>query len=255
MGNMEQKLGNGTATSVTTLSHHLSDMWNSPRGTVVQIEALALLAIALSFFLAAFGSFRRRSSHSFIQKGIPGEYSIGLMQSSSVKSEVYPFLAVSMLTLFGCIDSATASSGRCSMYQLFLYCGYVLLISILTISSDIGYIAVGMLSAITFIKGFHRSLVLMMPSMQRNIIKTIAQVMAPEVVGHSTRTDDSNQQSCPDELIGHNYVVHWPLDKSMAKLLPATSSLVDVITIDKILQRNDPWSQQPSPHCASDPTD
>ncbi|CAO2189312.1 unnamed protein product [Urochloa humidicola] len=265
MGNMEQKLGNVTATSVTTLLHHLNDMWNSPRGTVVQIEALALLAIALSFFLAAFGSFRRRSSHWFIQKGILaanvlslslGTYSIGLMQSSSVKSEVYPFLAVSMLTLFGCIDSATAygleykSQLWKMLYQLFLYCGYVLLISILTISSDIGYIAIGMLSAITFIKGFHRSLALMMPSMQRDMIQMIAQVMAAEVAGHSTRTDDSNQQSCPDELIGHNYVVHWPLDKIMAKFLPATSSLVDVITIDKILQRNDPWSQQPSPHCA-----
>ncbi|CAO2187451.1 unnamed protein product [Urochloa humidicola] len=254
MGNMEQKLGNVTATSVTTLLHHLNDMWNSPRGTVVQIEALALLAIALSFFLAAFGSFRRRSSHWFIQKGILvanvlslslGTYSIGLMQSSSVKSEVYPFLAVSMLTLFGCIDSATAygleykSQLWKMLYKLFLYCGYVLLISILTISSDIGYIAIGMLSAITFIKGFHRSLALMMPSMQRDMIQMIAEVMAAEVVGHSIRTDDSNQQNCPDELIGYNYVVHWPLDKSKAKFLPATSSHVDVITIDKILQCNE----------------
>ncbi|CAL5007635.1 unnamed protein product [Urochloa decumbens] len=254
MGNMEQKLGNVTATSVTTLLHQLSDMSKSPRGTVVRIEALASLAIALSFFLAAFGSFRRRSSHWFIQKGILaanvlslplGTYSIGLMQSSSVKSEVYPFLAVSMLTLFGCIDSATAygleykSQLWKMLYQLFLYCGYVLLISILTISSDIGYIAIGMLSAITFIKGFHRSLALMMPSMQRDMIKMIAQVMVEEVALYSTRTDGSNQLNCPDEVMGYNYVVHWPLDKSKAKFLPASSSPVDVITIDKILQCNE----------------
>ncbi|CAO2206146.1 unnamed protein product [Urochloa humidicola] len=254
MGNMEQKLGNVTATSVTTLLHQLSDMWKSPRGMVVRIEALALLAIALSFFLAAFGSFRRRSGHWFIQKGILAAnvlslslatYSIGLMQSSSVKSEVYSFLAVSVLILFGCVDSATAygleykSQLWKMLYQLFLYCGYVLLISILTISSDIGYIAIGMLSAITFIKVFHRSLALMMPSMQRDMIQMIAQVMVAEVVGYSTRTDGSNQLSCPDARIGYNYVIHWPLDKSKAKFLPATSSPVDVITIDKILQCNE----------------
>ncbi|RCV29586.1 hypothetical protein SETIT_6G024400v2 [Setaria italica] len=255
MGNTEQNLGNVTSTSAILL-HQLSDMWKSPRGTVVRIEALALLAIALSFFLAAFGSFRRRSGHWFIQKGILaanvlslslGTYSIGLMQSSSVKSEVYPFWAVSMLTLFCCIDPVTAygleykSQLWKMLYQLFLYCGYVLLVSILTISSDIGYIAIGMLSAITFIKGFHRSLALMMPSIERDMIQMIAQVMAAEVLGHSTRADDLNQLSCPDDLIGYNYVVHWPLDKSKAKFLPATttSSPVDVVTIDKILQCNE----------------
>jgi hypothetical protein len=255
MGNMEQKLGSASATSATLL-HQLSDMWKSPRGTVVRIEALALLAIALSFFLAAFGSFRRRSGHWSIQKGILaanvlsvslGTYSIGLMQSSSVKSEVYPFWALSLLTLFCCIDPVTAygleykSQLWKMLYQLFLYCGYVLLVSILTISSDIGYIAISMLSAITFIKGFHRSLALMMPSIQQDMTQMIAQVMAAEVLGHSTTTDDSNQLTCPDNLIGYNYVVHWPLDKIKAKFLPATSasSPVDVVTMDKILECNE----------------
>jgi hypothetical protein len=103
MGIVEQKFGNITATSAT-LSHQLRDLWKSPRGTLVRIEALALLAIALSFFLAAFGSCRRWSGHWIVQKGVLaanvvslslGTYSIGLMQSSPVKSEVYPIWAVS----------------------------------------------------------------------------------------------------------------------------------------------------------------
>lgn len=243
MGKMEQNLGNVTATN---------DMWKSHRGTVIRIEALALLAIALSFFLIALCSFRRRSNHWFVQKGVLATnvlslslstYSIGLMQSSSVKSEVYPIWAVSMLTLFGCIDSITTYGHDYMgqlwkiLYQLCLYSGYVLLISISVISSDVGYIAIGILSAITFIKSFHRSLALMLPSLQRDMIKMIAEVMAAEVISYSTKTDHLDQLNCPD-LIGYHYVVHWPLDKSKAKFLP-TSSPDDVITIDKILQCNE----------------
>lgn len=243
MGKMEQNLGNVTATN---------DMWKSHRGTVIRIEALALLAIALSFFLIALCSFRRRSNHWFVQKGVLATnvlslslstYSIGLMQSSSVKSEVYPIWAVSMLTLFGCIDSITTYGHDYMgqlwkiLYQLCLYSGYVLLISISAISSDVGYIAMGILSAITFIKGFHRSLALMLPSLQRDMIKMIAQVMAGEVISYSTKTDHLDQLNCPD-LIGYHYVVHWPLDKSKAKFLPQ-SSPDNIITIDKILQCNE----------------
>ncbi|XP_062196468.1 uncharacterized protein LOC133899497 [Phragmites australis] len=259
MGNLEQNLGNITATSIkdltatsATLLHQLRYLWKSPRGAVVRIEALALVAIALSFLLAALGSCRRWSSHWIVQKGVLaanvlslslGTYSIGLMQSSSVKSEMYPIWAVSMLTLFGCVNSITPYGLGYSqlwkiLYQLCLYCGYVMLISISTISSDVGYIAIGVLSAITFVKGFHRSLALVLPSMQRDMIKMIAEVMSAEVIGYSGRTDDPDQLNGPD-LIGYRYVVHWPLDKSKAKFLPTASSPDDVITIDKIMQCNE----------------
>lgn len=247
MGIVEQKFGNITATSAT-LSHQLRDLWKRPRGTVVRIEALALLAIALSFFLAAFGSCRRWSGHWIVQKGVLaanvvslslGTYSIGLMQSSPVKSEVYPIWAVSLLALFGCIDWITAYGLGYKnqlwnmLYQLCLYYGYVLLISISTISSDVGYIAIIMLSSITLLKGFHRSLALVLPSIQRNMIQMIEATMAAEVIGYSTRCDDPDQ-SFPGDFIGYRYVVHWPLDKSKAKFLPTVSSPDDVITIDKI---------------------
>jgi hypothetical protein len=113
MGSVEQHLGNKTS---TTLLHQLRDIWRSPRGTVLRIEALALVAIALSFFLAAFGSCRRWSSRWIIQKGFMAAhvlslslrtYGIGLMQSSSVKSKMYPIWVVSLLTLFGCVDPVT----------------------------------------------------------------------------------------------------------------------------------------------------
>lgn len=111
MGSVEQLLG-GNATSITLLHYQLIDLWRSPRGTVLRIEALALVAIALSFFLAIFGSCRRWSNRWIIQKGFMaaqvlsislGTHSIGIMQSSSVKSEMYlyglcpysPSLAVS----------------------------------------------------------------------------------------------------------------------------------------------------------------
>ena len=71
MGSVEQLLV-GNATSITLLHYQLIDLLRSPRGTVLRIEALALVAIALSFFLAIFGSCRRWSNRWIIQKGLPG---------------------------------------------------------------------------------------------------------------------------------------------------------------------------------------
>ncbi|CAN6209151.1 unnamed protein product [Urochloa humidicola] len=176
MGSVEQHLGNATS---TTLFHRLSDLWKSPRGTVLRIEALALVAIVLSLFLAAFGSCRRWSNRWIIQKGFLaaqvltlslGTYSIGLMQSSSVKSEMYPIWAVSLLTLLGCVDPVTTYIGLDykgpllkMIFQVCLYCGYVMLMSVPTMSGG-NLLAIGVLSAITFIKGCHRSMAFVLPS-------------------------------------------------------------------------------------------
>jgi len=88
---------------------------------------------------------------------------------------MYPIWAVSLLTLFGCIDPVTTYNGldykgplSKVIFQLCLYCGYVLLMSISTISSVVGNLAICVLTAITFIKGFHRSLALVLPSGQRS---------------------------------------------------------------------------------------
>lgn len=180
MGSVVQHIGNATS---TTLMHKLRGLWMNPRGTVLRIEALALVAIAISFFLATCGSCRRWSNSWILQKGFLaatanalflslGTYSIGLMQSSPVKSEMYPIWAVSLFALLCCIDSVTMFSFDNKsqvwkmLYQLFLYCGYVLLMSISSISSDIGNIAICVLSAITLLKGFHKSMALLLPGMQ-----------------------------------------------------------------------------------------
>ncbi|CAN6372761.1 unnamed protein product [Urochloa humidicola] len=184
MGNIERHLTN--ATSIFSL-HHMGDLWKSARGTVLRIQALVVVAIIITFSLAAFGSCRRWSNSWIVQKGFfaahalslsLGTYSIGLMQSSSVKSQMYPIWTVSLFTLFGCIDPVTAYNGldyngplSKMVYQIFLHCGYVLLMSISTISNVVGNTAIGVLCAITFIKGFHRSLALVQQSRMRNMVQ------------------------------------------------------------------------------------
>nr|CAB3489404.1 unnamed protein product [Digitaria exilis] len=183
MGNVVQHLGNATS---TTSIHHLRYLWKSPRGTVIRIETLAVAAIVLTFFLVAFGSCRRWSSRWIVQKGFfaaqalslsLGTYSIGLMQSSSVRSEMYPIWTVSLFALFGCIDPVTNYNGfdykgplSKVVYAICLYCGYTLLMSISGLSSVVGNTAICVLSAITFIKGFHRTLAFVQQSRMRNTI-------------------------------------------------------------------------------------
>jgi hypothetical protein len=184
MGNMVvQHLGNTTS---TVSVHHFRALWKSPRGTVLRIQASTVVAIILSFFLAAFGSCRRWSNRWIVQKGFfaahalslsLGTYSIGLMQSSSVKSEMYPIWTVSLFTLFVCIDPVTAYNGHDykgplskMAFGICLNFGYVLLMSISTTSNDVGRVSIIMLAAITFIKGFHRSLALAQQSRMRKML-------------------------------------------------------------------------------------
>ncbi|CAN6227403.1 unnamed protein product [Urochloa humidicola] len=197
MGNVEQHLGHATS---TPLHYQLTDLWGSPRGTVLRIEALALVAIAFSFFLATFGSCRRWSNRWIVQKGFLaaqvlslslGTYSIGLMQSSSVKSEMYPIWAVSLFTLFGCVDPVTSYNGldykgplSKVVFQLFLYYGYVLLMTVSTISGGVGRTAICVLSAISFIKGFHRSLALVLPSRTRGQLGGLVSTEPRALAGH-----------------------------------------------------------------------
>ncbi|KAL6647674.1 hypothetical protein ACP70R_015111 [Stipagrostis hirtigluma subsp. patula] len=197
MGNMEHQLGNAT---LTTILHEPSNLWKSPRGAMLRIEASVLVAIILTFFTAIFGSCRRWSNHWLVQKGFLaanvlslslGTYSIGLMQSSTVKSEMYPIWSVSLFTLFGCVDSVTSYNGLDyispllkMIFQLCLYCGYVLLMSISTISADVGNTAIGILCTITFIKGFHRALALVLQSRMRNMVEQTMDFGEPFVLAH-----------------------------------------------------------------------
>ncbi|KAF8664810.1 hypothetical protein HU200_054536 [Digitaria exilis] len=90
---------------------------------------------------------------------------------------MYPIWTVSLFTLFGCIDPVTTYNGfdykgplSKVVYAICLYCGYTLLMSISGLSSVVGNTTICMLSAITFIKGFHRTLALVQQSRMRNIV-------------------------------------------------------------------------------------
>ncbi|KAF8732097.1 hypothetical protein HU200_016058 [Digitaria exilis] len=136
-----------------------------------------MLAIIATFFHTAIVSCRRWSNRWIVQKGSLianavslslGPYIIGVMQSTSIRSEMYPIWAVSLYILFGCVDPVTSYTGldykgplSKMVYQICFHCGYALLMVISTMSSNIGKTTIGMLSAITFIKGFHTSLALL----------------------------------------------------------------------------------------------
>ena len=69
----------------------------------------------LSLGLAAVGPIAGSSKRGFLAAQVLsislGTYSIGLMQSSSVKSEMYAIWAVSLFALIGCVDPVTSYNG------------------------------------------------------------------------------------------------------------------------------------------------
>ncbi|CAL5077725.1 unnamed protein product [Urochloa decumbens] len=225
MGNVKQHLGNATS---TTSLHYL---WRNPRGTVLRIQALALVAIVLSFFLVVYGSCRRWSNRWIVQKGFLaaqvlslslGTYSIGLMQSSSVKSEMYPIWAVSLLTLFGCMDPVTSYNSHDYkspllkvIFQLCLYCGYVVLMCVSSVSGVVGNLAVGVLSAITFIKSFHRSLALVLPSRKRSQLEQL-ESREPEALEHHGNGLEVHLPLHPSEI--DRYARQPKRDKNMGNI-------------------------------------
>ena len=75
-----------------------------------------------------------------------------------------------------------------------------------TISSDIGNIAICVLSAVTFIKGFHRSMALVVPSSMRNMVRDI-----PDFNREFSFRD-------PDEEI--SLFVDMPIDEVMTMFKP-----------------------------------
>lgn len=134
----------GINATLALWSNRTRDFWKSPRVTFIRIEGLVVAAAIMVLFLAIFGSWSRKRRSLFIQKGVLGAYILsslvtyllGSMQSSVVKSSMYPIWAVSLYTLIGCADSITAYSlddnkelsrqlyqfGLNTAYVLFLIC-------------------------------------------------------------------------------------------------------------------------------------
>ncbi|CAL4897722.1 unnamed protein product [Urochloa decumbens] len=216
--------GNTTSDQV----HHLIDLWATARAMVFRIEGFALAAILLSFFVVIFGSCRRWSNRWIIQKGFLaasalsvslGTYSIGLMQSSSVKSRMYPVWSVSLFVLFVSVDSINAYSVDYSgqllkmMYQLCLYFGYVLLITISSAASSDAAVnaAIGVLCAITLCKGIHRLMAYVFPSRLRNMSQHVAYHMGKEKWG----SGEGTMVGCPYMV----FLADGNRDKDMAEVI------------------------------------
>lgn len=103
-------------------------------------------------FLAAYGSLRRRRRSFVAQKVVLAahlstslvSYALGSMQSSPVKSSMYPFWAVSLYIMSGSADTITAynlddnSQQMERIYQSFLSVFYVGLIAVTILNNSTG---------------------------------------------------------------------------------------------------------------------
>ncbi|XP_062178529.1 uncharacterized protein LOC133883269 [Phragmites australis] len=104
-------------TNITSALEALSPWLNNPRRTVIKIEGFVAAAVGLLFLQLILGSFRRRTSNSFIHGGLwlaytllplLITYTLGLMQSSPIKIGLYPVWGLSLFMLAGGANSITA---------------------------------------------------------------------------------------------------------------------------------------------------
>ena len=152
-----------------TLFHRFNNVLET-RVSTIRIEALSALVAIVMSFLVIFGSWRRWCTHWFIRKGVMAAYTlsfilvtytIGLMQSATVKVEVYPIWTVCFLTVFGCTNSISAYTLDDNyrlwplVYQCILYTIYVLLI-LFSVADGVTFIAVFPMLIIALVKVYIR---------------------------------------------------------------------------------------------------
>ncbi|KAF8719455.1 hypothetical protein HU200_024173 [Digitaria exilis] len=210
---MEKQGGQQAQENGTNIMHSLL---RNPRLRVVSVEALVLLEIALLWFIAALGSFRRRSSSRCIRTLVWAiytliflifTYTIGFMQSSSVKNDLYPVWAVSFFAVLGCTNSITAfelddNKQWMKLYiQLILYYMYVSVI-FLHLSDAFLATSVTLLFTVTIYKNYMRIHACVLASESWYSSKLLADYMKHEADANESRYD-------PVSLAGYNYLVCW----------------------------------------------
>lgn len=225
------------------------------RGPVVRTEVLLIITTLLLLCLAALGSFRRRSSHWFIQRGVPFSYvtsisvlaaTIAWMKSSPVKSEIEPVWAVSVFTLYASVDSITAMSlsgpSQAAQNLLKSFTHYAFLLSLIFTSNGEGgpSILLIVLYILTHIKfRYAQQTDNTATSLWTN--KTVSDymdLMDPDL-------EDERHPNPADTMEGYPHLlVQWPLRKVSLKSpryaleFPASASKDmdwdQVTTIDKI---------------------
>uniref|UniRef100_A0ACD5Z961 Uncharacterized protein n=1 Tax=Avena sativa TaxID=4498 RepID=A0ACD5Z961_AVESA len=231
----------------TTWSHGAKELWKNPRVTMIRIEVLVSLVACVLLFLAIFGSRRRRSRNWFLQKGVfvaytvcfsLATYTLGSMQSSELKSSMYPIWAISLFMLHACTDTITAYSlddnreGTRLQYQGLMYMAYTLLL-LITVKTD--YIrALGYMALIAYIRYLQRLSVCMLASLSWNLNKIVADSMY-----------EGQNKGLFETMEDCNYLVDWPIRKSKfdaptyATQLTADPEKDEVIDIAKIWRCKD----------------
>jgi fluoride ion exporter CrcB/FEX len=232
--------------TITAFSSHAKGLWKSPRGTLIRIEFLVVLATLFFLILNGFGRYRRRSRNFFIQKGVLGAftlssslmtYTLGSMQSSSVKSSMYSIWAISLFLLHGCTDSITAHTLRDNteirklMFQAILYNLYG---GFLIISGPIGilwkFVLFYYLYVLSIFKFAQRLFAYGLATGSCNIYKTVSDYMYQE--------HKMGGLFDPATMEGCHYLVDWPMGKSKldnetcAREITADQS--EVIDLEKI---------------------
>ncbi|KAM3318344.1 hypothetical protein ACQJBY_035842 [Aegilops geniculata] len=191
-------------------------LWDSPKAAVIRIKVLVSLVAGVLLLLAIFGSQRRRSRNWLLQNGVFGAftlsfsvatYILGSMQSSLLKSTMYPIWAVSLIMLHGCTDSVTAYSLEDnkqltrSLYQAVMYSAYAffLLISVRTRYTP----ALFYMVLLAFVRYAQRFAVCHLASNSYNWNKIVADHMYEE----QAKGVFVNMEHC-------SYLVEWPVYKS-----------------------------------------
>ncbi|KAL6619049.1 hypothetical protein ACP70R_034188 [Stipagrostis hirtigluma subsp. patula] len=210
---MEQHGGQQAHRNGTEIIHRLL---HDPRGHVISVETLMVVGIVLLWFITALGSYRRLSNSRCIRTLVWAgytllflifTYTIGFMQSSSIKIELYPVWSVSFFAVLGCTNSITAyelddnKQWMKHFIQLALY--YIYISVLLQYMSDaFVVISVSLLFSVTIYKNILRIHACVLASEAWDSSKLLADYMK-----HSADSDDSRYD--PISMVGYNYLVCW----------------------------------------------
>ncbi|XP_044402574.1 uncharacterized protein [Triticum aestivum] len=203
---------------------------------MIRIEVLVSLVAGILLFLAVSGSHCRRCRNWFFQKGVLGayalsfslaRYTLGSMQSSELKSSIYPIWIISLFMLHACTDSITAYSLDDNRqvtrleYQAVMYNLYVVLLFV-TVQKD--YIpSVAFISLIAFIRYLQRGTTIMLASRSWKLNKMVADYMYDDEKHNKDVFDPTTMERC-------NYLVDWPISKS--KFVDAQTSYSGELTVE-----------------------
>ncbi|VAH42533.1 unnamed protein product [Triticum turgidum subsp. durum] len=232
-------LKNEVHLDVRGVYRYARDLWGCH---VIRIDTLVLLNAFAYVFLATFGPQRRRSKNWFIQKGtlvantlsfLLGTYTLGSMQSSKVKSGMYPVWAATLFILHVCTNTAYSLDDNKHvtrvLYRLVFYNVYGGLLLMTAIGNGSSAPLVIILYAVGQYKFKYIQAPCVLASCSWNLNKMVADYMYDE---------HTKGEFVPTTMKGCHYLVDWPLDNSKlgapSYASRFTSDGNEVIDIEKI---------------------